>query len=306
MTASTAHCQAAPVESSDLTVVIPFRQDTPHRIENLATVLRALGSHLGGVDILVIEDGPDIGDSLSEAKQSGTLPKGLRHVRRVQAGGFHRTRLLNHGMINLTDRPIVASWDCDVLAYPQAISDALTRLRAGAPAVFPHDGRFIDLRGAQRSRLIEGGYPVALPAAPWPERLALWPSWPWPKAGMVCLNTASVGGALMVRREAFAGAGGYHEGFRAWGFEDAELVTRLTTLGLRPEHGGGWPLLHLSHPRQRSKGWYEGRRVNQALCARMGKLGRDEILAAIAAGGLRGPDDGPPLPTWPAPGTQNT
>jgi hypothetical protein len=302
MTASVALLQTEPVEASDLTVVIPFRRDTPKRAENLCAVLRRLRAQLSGVDILVIEDGPETDSPLS--RQTAALPAGSRHVRRVHKGSFHRTRLLNHGMMNLTDRPFAASWDCDVLVYPVALAEALVRLRAGAGAVFPHDGRFIDLRGTLRRNLIEAEGSADLPAPPWPKRRAIFPDWPWNKSGMVCLNTASQGGAVIVRRDAFAAAGGYHEGFRSWGFEDSELVSRLTTLGLMPSHVAGWPLLHLSHERQRKVGWYEGRRTNQALCARMQRLNRDDILALIAAGGLRAPSEGPPLPEWPAFGVQ--
>lgn len=302
MTASVALLHTEPVEASDLTVVIPFRRDTPKRAENLCTVLRSLRAQLSGVDILVIEDGPETDSPLS--RQTGALPAGSRHVRRVHTGSFHRTRLLNHGMMNLTDRPFAASWDCDVLVYPIALAEALARLRAGAGAVFPHDGRFIDLRGTLRRNLIEAEGPADLPAPPWPKRRAIFPDWPWNKSGMVCLNTASQGGAVIVRRDAFAAAGGYHEGFRSWGFEDSELVSRLTTLGLVPGHVAGWPLLHLSHERRRKVGWYEGRRTNQALFARMQRLSRDDILALIAAGGLRAPSEGPPLPEWPPFGMQ--
>lgn len=302
MTASVALPQTPPMEGSDLTVVIPFRRDTPDRAENLATVLHSLSAQLSGVDLLVIEDGPETDSPLST--QTGPLPAGLRHVRRVHPGGFHRTRLLNHGMMHLTDRPFAASWDCDVLVYPGALAEALARLRKGAAAVFPHDGRFIDLRGAQRRTLLEVEGPLVLPAPPWPKRQAFFPDWPWNKSGMVCLNMASAGGAVMVRRDAFDAAGGYHEGFRAWGFEDTELVARLTILGMAPSHVADWPLLHLSHERRRKVGWYEGRRANQALCGRMQRLGRDDLLALIAAGGLRAHSEGPPLPEWPALGVQ--
>lgn len=278
-----------PLQAADLSLIVPFRCDDPARLENLRTVLRIMGRMLGGAEIIVIEDSaePVAGDLCTGA--------GVRYAACVHDGAFHRTRLLNHGLLNLSTRPLVASWDADVLACPQAMAGALARLRAGAGMVLAHDGRFIDLSGALRARLVARGEAADLPAPPYPAR-PRW--WSWRRTEMTCVNEASVGGAVLFRRSVLAEVGGYHEGFRAWGFEDAELVARMRRLGHEPQHVPGWPIMHLSHPRKAARGgWYAGNRANKRLFAAMTRLDRAGIEALVASGGLR-VASGAPLPHW--------
>ena len=173
----------ARVDAGDLSVVIPYRADVPARRENLAAVLRHLDLTCGRLEILLIEDGP--------TPDGANLPRvaGLRHIGRHNTGFFHRTRLLNEGVETLATRRFAASFDTDALLYPQALAAGLERLRAGAGLVYPFDGRFINLRGAARARLLrDGALPEAttLPAQRrrWWHRPAWTPSWrsravPW-------------------------------------------------------------------------------------------------------------------------------
>lgn len=266
----------APVDARDLSIVIPYRADMPERRENLAAVLTHLSRTLAGAEILLLEDGP--------APEAAGLPRpaGLVHVPTVNRGSFHRTRLLNRGVEALASRPFAASWDTDVLIFPEAVAEALALLRAGAGVVYPHDGRFIDLRGAARRAVLERGSLDALPPLP-ARRTPLTFG-----RSVVCLHDASVGGAVLFDREAFRRVGGYHESFRAWGFEDAEIRERMEKLGVRAARSAGRPLIHLAHPRRHWRGdWYRGARRNRALYQRMAALGRAEIEALVAAGALR-------------------
>jgi hypothetical protein len=168
----------------------------------------------------------------------------VHHVFEESAGSFHRTRLLNQGMIDQTDRAIVASYDADVLAFPAALAALLGRLRAGASFGWPYGGIFLDVRGARRAGLLQSGDLSAL------DPLALAQSTEaQPAPDLVCLNRASVGGAVFFRREAFIDAGGYNEAFMSWGWEDTELVERFHKLGHEPVRMTDFPLLHLAHRR---------------------------------------------------------
>ncbi len=278
---------SARVDTGDLSIVIPYRADVPARRENLAAILRHLDLNCDRLEILLIEDGP--------APDAAGLPKvaGLHHIGRHNTGSFHRTRLLNEGIETLTTRRFVSSFDTDALLYPQALAAGLARLRAGVGLVYPFDGRFIDLRGGARDQVLHDG---TLPdMADLPTRRRRW----WQKpTEIVCVNEASVGGVVLFERAAFMRCGGYHEGFRAWGFEDAEIRARMLTLGISEARVSGWPLLHLAHPRNRQNGaWYRGRRENHALYRQMTRLDRAEIEVMIASGALR---DGGHEPANPA------
>ena len=265
-----------PVDASDLSIVIPYRADVPERRENLAAVLRHLSASLHGVEVIVIEDGPD--------PRAAGLPEvpGLRHVARENGGGFHRTALLNLGIGALSDRPFAASWDTDVLIPAPAMARALALLRGGAGLVYPYDGRFYDLRGEARARQLATPAPEALTDLPPP------PKW-WQRPGEItCLHSASVGGAVLFDRAEYARTGGYHEAFRAWGFEDAEIRERMEKLDVRVARVAGSPLIHLWHPRKRHGGaWYRAARRNRALYRYMVGLDRAELERMIAAGDLR-------------------
>ena len=95
---------------------------------------------------------------------------------------------------------------------------------------------------------------------------------------------------MLFDRAVFAACGGYHEGFVAWGFEDAEIMARMTKLGHPFARVEGMPLIHLSHPRGRGwrgGAWYRASRQNNTLYRRMARLSAAEMKAMIAEGGLR-------------------
>lgn len=269
----------APRPADDLTIVIPYRADVPERRENLAAVLVHLARIAPGVDILLIEDGPD-----PVARGLPNVP-GLRHVAFRNTGTFHRTRLLNLGIEHLTDRPFAAAHDTDTLPYPQALAEGLALLRAGFGLVYPFDGRFIDLRGSARARLLSGS-PLPDPAI-LPRHRRRW--WQW-RGDVLCQNEGSVGGVVLFARRAFIRGGGYHEEFRSWGFEDDEIKARMEKLATVSAHVSGWPLLHLAHPRKGST-WYRSVARNRTLFRRMAALDRAQTEALIASGALRASGD---------------
>lgn len=268
------------IAADDLSIVIPFRHDRPERLENLAAVLRHLTATLAGAEIIVIEDGAQMHGA------GVALGCGAQHIARVNAGAFHRTALLNLGIEALATRRFAASYDTDALIYPEAWARALDMLRAGAPVVFPYGGRFCDLRGDLRAQVVADPDLARVPA-----KVAQAASQK-AKGDLVCINPNSVGGVVLFDRAVFAACGGYHEGFVAWGFEDAEIMARMTKLGHPFARVEGMPLIHLSHPRGRGwrgGAWYRAARQNNALYRRMARLSAEEMKAMIAEGGLRAP-----------------
>jgi hypothetical protein len=273
-----------PVPARDLTIVIPFRHDRPERLENLGAVLAHLAATLDGAELIVLEHGEQLAAQALAARH-GALWHGVE-----AAGPFHKTAMLNDGMIMRAARPFAASYDTDTLVYPAAMAAALEMLRGGAAYVLPFDGRFVNLAGGRRAALVARPDLSELP----PEGLR-----PARRGEVTLMATDSVGGVVMVRRADFARAGGYHEQFRAWGFEDAELAVRMARFGHPVRRVAGYPLIHLDHPRgHRGAGWYAGSRANKVLARRMARLDRPALEALIAAGGLRADAPPPAPPTW--------
>lgn len=266
------------IAAADLGIVIPFRHDRPERLDNLSAVLRHLTTTLADAEILVIEDGAQI----HAAALCHDL--GVRHIARPNTGAFHRTRILNQGIESLLTRRFAASYDTDVLIYPQAWQQALAGLRAGRAVVFPYDGRFCDARGALRASLLANPDLGHIPA----DQAQAAPS--KGKGDLVCINPNSVGGVVLFDRATYRACGGYHEAFVGWGFEDAEIMARMGKLGHAFHRIAEVPLIHLSHPRGRSwaaASWYGASRRNNALFRAMGRLSAAQLTDLIAAGELR-------------------
>ncbi|MEI7970431.1 MAG: hypothetical protein WCJ69_15715 [Betaproteobacteria bacterium] len=81
------------IDLSDLTVVIPVRIDSDDRLANLEAVLRFLTGMGRGLHVVLTES--------AAAPRLAALSArfGVHHVFEESAGPFHRTRLLNQGMI---------------------------------------------------------------------------------------------------------------------------------------------------------------------------------------------------------------
>lgn len=277
-----------PVEAHDLAIVIPFRADGPARVENLRAGLAHLSATLTGVEIRVIEN------AASPLGPQGIAGPEVLWTSIANPGPFHRTRVLNDGMGRQSRRRFVASWDADVLVYPAAMAEALAMLREGAAMVLPYDGYYYEARRALRRKLLATPDLTYLP----PDRVLA--SRGAPIRGLACLHNANLGGAVMFDRATFCAAGGYHEAFVAWGFEDDELAARMGRLGHSLRRVAGHPLIHLAHPRNFLSGWlrrrsfYRTSRWNRGLYARLSQLSLVETEAEIAAGhiGLRPGDAG--------------
>lgn len=265
-------------DASDLSVVIPFRFDTPERLENLRAVVQHLLATMAGIEVILIEDGPAL-----TAEDMADLP-GVHYIGRQSDGPFHKTRILNEGIEGLSARAYGASYDTDALIYPTAFASALDLLRGGAGIVLPYNGMFFDIRNTARQALLKNpDLSQHRPEVVLAEGKAQ-------KKQLVCINRNSVGGVVLFNRAAFAKAGGYHESFVAWGFEDAEIAERMAKFGHKVARVDGYPLMHLAHPRAGSGGgkWYKRSRHNVGYFKRMARMSREEIEALVASGALRG------------------
>ncbi len=257
-----------PTKADDLSLIIPCRFDSRERRQNLTVVLTVLSRLYEGLEVIVIEDAPE-----PEAAELVDLP-GVRYVPQRNAARFHRTRLLNQGFFQLSNRPYVASFDTDVIPHPKALSQSLDLLHAGAGVVLPFDGRFCDLKGRGRRNLIEASDPTEqaleqLNAA----KMGLY------RGGLSLMNANSVGGTVMFDRSVLREFGGYNEVFRTWGYEDDEITARAAAFGYPYQRATDWPMLHLWHPRLTANWWwYLWPNRNRGKREEINRLSRDEII----------------------------
>lgn len=195
----------------DLTIIIPYYQDSKERYENLCAVYDFLKRKFN-VKILIVRYAgsnskvPADADTLFITGWNGT---------------FHRTHAINEG-IKFAKTPYIAIYDCDCIFNISSIVESVDLLRHGATLVYPFNGCFVDI-----SRdYIKEGVKIEHPS--------------------YAVN--SYGGACFLNREDYIKCGMENEYLlNAWCHDDIERFKRVSKLGYRVERVDGkcW---HISHP----------------------------------------------------------
>jgi hypothetical protein len=224
---------------SDLSIVIPFKYDSPDRLANLETVISYFRVFFTDIDLIILE----VGDAPYFKPREENQDIQYRFILLSPGTFLHRTALLNQGA-KQSKRPYVTLYDTDVIFPPQAILDTVSYLRTHPEAVFgsPYQGICWEVQGEAKNQFIQtfdfSSVPMDIS----------------PKVGVcindfTCIHTQSLGGATFFRRAPFLMAGGYNERFISWGWEDNEIVTRFSKLGFPPFRISNPYCIHLSHPR---------------------------------------------------------
>ncbi len=223
-------------DCSDVTFLIPARIDSTDRLENLKLVLEFIKKHFD-TSIIVLE-----ADKREQVHHPFIDQKIFIEDHDAV---FHRTKYLNKASQE-SSSPYIAIWDTDVLVSSMQIELALEQLISGeADMIFPYDGRFYFTSAMFRQLykkhkamdvFEQNQDKFSLPAGHY-----------------------SVGGAFMVKRDAYINAGMENENFYGWGPEDVERVKRWEILGYRIKRIDG-ALYHLHHPRMLNS-WFASQKL---------------------------------------------
>jgi hypothetical protein len=173
--------------------------------------------------------------------------------------------------------------DADCIHPPEALEEAVARVRAGAPWVVPH-GDVHRLSEAQTIRLLatDPGGPFAAPT----EGLQ-----------RAAYKGFAGGGTVVVSRATYDAIGGMPTNFDGWGCEDETLALILDTLA-GPHQRLPQPLVHLWHPPQKTRRGNDYRR-NRGLMAHYLSAAGDRIaMWALVQRGATAGSDPYSNPTW--------
>ena len=194
----------------DITFVIPFYLENKERSDNLYCIYNFLRDNFE-TNFFLIQSYREIGEQLPISDFF------IRQENEI----FHRTKVINAGIKSVQTK-YFSIYDTDTIFSIENIVAAALRLRDGAQAVYPYDGRFIDI---DRSYLRDGIIKEATSFA-----------------------TESKGGAVFLNTKDYFSTGLENENIISWGPEDAERYERMKTLGFRIERMPGkcW---HISHQR---------------------------------------------------------
>jgi len=210
---------------TDTTFIIPIKIETKERLENLWMILYFL-THNFDTNIIVNEQG-DTSKSVCESFKNVTYMQYSTDLKLI-----HKTKLLND-MLMISSTPIVSSYDCDVLFYPQQYVNSVELIRHNeADLVLPFDKYNLTITRDLMNPILQNGiekYGEENLRKHMPERVA-------------------PGGCAFVRADIYKRGGGENEYFIAYGPEDEERLYRFRTLGYRVVRING-NLFHIEHPR---------------------------------------------------------
>ncbi len=214
---------------NDLTFLIPFRQDSLERLENICLITEYL---LGNFEthIEVLECAPYCNGLLQKVLNQKVKYRFIEESDPV----FYRTKHINNLVLG-SMTPLISIWDVDVLVSVQQIVKAVELLRSGeAHFVYPYEKKFLDTSFILRKLYFENRSIDFLEQNQRKMKEIFTPN--------------PVGGAYLVNRRAYIDAGIENENFYGWGYEDGERYYRLNNLGYKIERVPG-PLFHLTHQR---------------------------------------------------------
>ncbi|MCB1058482.1 MAG: glycosyltransferase [Acidobacteria bacterium] len=183
---------------------------------------------------------------------AGQLGQGAERVRVVDTGArryFHKARAQNLGAGH-TAHPYLFFCDCDIVLEPSVVAGLVARLER-------EDGTFATLAGVRESEtnaraaghVTRFGYELRLRTADGRELHIV------DHEEDADDGTRQAPGLLLVRRSDFLAVDGYNSRLHGWGWEDQDMIARLTLgAGLRRIEEGH--ALHLSHDDQARIGAY--------------------------------------------------
>jgi hypothetical protein len=217
-----------------LSIIVSWRD----RVE-LGRALPSLvaAAHQAGGDVTIVNF------SGSPALLRDQLGDRAGDVRVVEVAGqryFNKSSAQNVGAAS-TDQPVMFFCDCDIVLEPASVA-ALAHQLATTRGVFATLAgvRESEVNSRRARHVVAFGYELHIKTADG-RQLKILDS---EEDGETGLRNAP--GLLLVRRDDFVAIGGYNAGLHGWGWEDQDMIARLTLgRGLRRVMAG--EAIHLSH-----------------------------------------------------------
>lgn len=215
---------------SQLTLVIPVKLDSPHRLENLNSTVNYLINYLQIEHIIVVECdcSPRLSGTFSSYEEVQYL-----FVQRKEGAPWTRSRPFNCAL-PWVETDAVAIWDADIIV---PLAQLLVAYRAivtdHCDYCIPYENFLHVTRELMsemnRGRVNHGAYKVGAPS-------------------VMCAFAMTGGGVGIMRTAYIRHIRGMNELFHGWGFEDDEVILRIQKLGGRVVRVNG-NLLHIAHTR---------------------------------------------------------
>jgi predicted glycosyltransferase involved in capsule biosynthesis len=217
------------IDFTDLTFLIPFRQDSIDRLENICLITEYLLETFD-TNIEVLECAPYCNGVLKKVLNKKVKCSFLEDNDPV----FFRTKYINN-LVRGSKTHFLSIWDVDVIAPVEQMVKAVELLRSGkAHFVYPYEKKFLDTSFILRKLYIQTRS-IEFLEQNQKKMKEMFPPNP-------------VGGGFLVNTQAYIEAGIENEDFYGWGLEDGERYYRWKNMGYNVERIPG-PMFHLTHQR---------------------------------------------------------
>lgn len=212
-----------------VSIIIPCKQDSIHRTENLIVTTTFLKDKLSA-DLYVIEANSNDNHFLKVLLDKTISFNFFQDSDPI----FYRTHYINK-LARDVSTPYIGIWDTDVICPIDQLNKAIEVLQNDeADFVYPYDKYFLDTSPILRKLYIRTG-DISFLLKNMKKMKEMYPPNP-------------LGGAFLANTKAYRESGFENENFYGWGLEDGERYHRWEKLGYRIKRIPG-PLFHLSHGR---------------------------------------------------------
>jgi predicted glycosyltransferase involved in capsule biosynthesis len=242
----------------DVSLVIPFKNDSPERLENLKAQITYTKS-IGFSQIIVIEQQTK---SYEQIKNFG-----IEYFFQDSGHIFNKCIANNFGASKARHN-LICFLDTDIIIKKTTYKKVINFYENGFKGVCcPISGRGLTFKRAMKQKFIESKFNFDL-------QLSVEDMFKYRQE--IFLEKKSVTGCFMVTKEFFKYIGGWNEGFEGWGYEDAEFAKRIVMAYGRQQYKvmEDEVFIHLFHPCFSTNSWYTkmADNKNQQLYARIASL----------------------------------
>lgn len=214
---------------TDLTFLIPFRQDSLDRLENICLITEYLLVNFD-TNIEVLECAPYCNGILKKVLNKKVKYNFLEDNDPV----LFRTTYINN-MVRSCLTPYLSIWDIDAIAPVEQMVKAIEMLRSSkAHFVYPYQKKLLDTSFIIRKLYIQNRS-IEFLEQNQDKMKEMYPPNP-------------VGGGFLANTQAYIKVGIENENFYGWGLEDGERYYRWKNMGYNVERVPG-PMFHLTHQR---------------------------------------------------------
>jgi predicted glycosyltransferase involved in capsule biosynthesis len=253
-----------------ITFCFHVRIDTEERLRNIQIITNYYRKHCSNFQFIFFEDAqkPTLLNHIN-------LTDNDKYIFVCNNSEWIKARGFNTGA-RLSDNNILVFHDIDVILHPEQLLEGKTYLNDSPKTglLYPNDGLFIFAKQELKDKFATSlDYDILYENLP-PIRQVLYET-----KFIKVVDTQTVGGGVMARKDNFLLFKGYNPFFKGWGYEDDEIAHRVHKLGYDVVRLNNKPIWHLPHTgiNASKRETNEFHEQNKSICSWVGKQTKESL-----------------------------